>query len=323
MSERIFISHSSKDQKVAQRICAALEDRGLGCWVAYRNIGAGDNFQDSIVHAIRSAPVMVLVFSGNANNSSEIKKELALASQYKLVVIPVRVEDVAPSEALAYELAAREWINLFKDWEPEIRNLCTRIEAIVPKEASTDVFETRGSRNNLGVGQRLRLGDDATPGTMLRVLSVLMILQAIVMIVCVSYRWPSSSTVAIAYFGAELDYLNQYTIAPASWAALLLGIAILLRTPHVELFALPVCTLGIAAHGFLSFIFIAVAVQGGLSAITAFGPFVPKSATEALFRYLYPIAMLIGFFIYVLILVAFRRRYQSRVRHLMRRDVPR
>jgi hypothetical protein len=51
---------------------------------------------------------MVLVFSANSNNSEEIKKELVLAGQSQLIVIPVRVEDVTPDEAFAYELATRQ-----------------------------------------------------------------------------------------------------------------------------------------------------------------------------------------------------------------------
>lgn len=127
----IFISHSSKDQKVARAICSALESRGLKCWLASRDVGAGDNFQESIVRAIQSAKVMVLVFTDNANNSAEIKKELALASQNKLAVIPARAEDVVPTAALAYELATRQWINLFQDWESEIEYLCARVRQIV------------------------------------------------------------------------------------------------------------------------------------------------------------------------------------------------
>jgi TIR domain-containing protein len=131
----IFISHSSKDQKVARAICAALESRGIDCWLASRNVGPGDNFQEAIVKAIQSAKAMVLVFTDNANNSAEIKKELALASQNKLAVIPARTEDVVPTAALAYELATRQWINLFEDWEHEIENLCARVRQIVPPPA--------------------------------------------------------------------------------------------------------------------------------------------------------------------------------------------
>lgn len=100
MSAQVFVSHSSKDQKVAETICSALESRGLSCWIASRDVSPGENFMEAIVRAIRAAKVMVLVFTENANNSAEIKKELVLATQNDVVIIPVRVEDVAPNDAL-------------------------------------------------------------------------------------------------------------------------------------------------------------------------------------------------------------------------------
>jgi hypothetical protein len=74
---------------------------------------------------------MLLVFTSNANNSNEIKKEIVLAGRNHLTVVPVRVEDVVPNDALAYEFATRQWIDLFTDWEREIERLVTQIESIL------------------------------------------------------------------------------------------------------------------------------------------------------------------------------------------------
>jgi formylglycine-generating enzyme required for sulfatase activity len=136
MSASIFISFASNDRKAAETICTALENRGLECWIATRNIGPGENFQESITRAIRTAKVMILVFSANANNSLEVKKEIALAGRYNVVVVPVRVEDVAPNDALSYELAVRQWIDLFDDWEHAIEHLTTQVTALVAASAS-------------------------------------------------------------------------------------------------------------------------------------------------------------------------------------------
>jgi TIR domain len=127
----VFISYASVDQGVAETICDALQARGHPCWIACRSIGPGENFQESIVRAIRSARVMLLIFTGNANNSEEIKKELVLAGRHRVTVLPVRVEDVVPNDAFAYEFATRQWIDLFKDWEREIDRLGAQIDAIV------------------------------------------------------------------------------------------------------------------------------------------------------------------------------------------------
>lgn len=131
MSAKVFISYSSADSPVATAICTALENRGLYCWIASRDVGPGEDFQAAIVQAIRAAGVMVLVFSQNANNSDEIKKELVLASQNNVVIIPARVENVVPNDLLAYQLATRQWVNLFEDWEREIERLGAWIARIV------------------------------------------------------------------------------------------------------------------------------------------------------------------------------------------------
>lgn len=148
----IFISYSSKDQKSAEAICTAIENRGFPCWISSRDIGPGENFQSQIVRAIRSAKIMVLVFSSNANNSEEIKKELVLAGQSQLVVIPVRVEDVTPDDAFAYEFATRQWIDVFGDWEHSIGRVIRQIESVigeapakaaVPPEAAAEKAEEK------------------------------------------------------------------------------------------------------------------------------------------------------------------------------------
>ena len=136
MAQGIFISHSSKDLKTARTICAALEHRGLACWIAERDVGGGENYQEAIVHAIRAARVMVLVFTANANTSDEIKKELSLASKYGLTVIPVRTEDVVPSDAFELEFATRQWIDLFAGWEEQIERLANNIRRVLPSRTS-------------------------------------------------------------------------------------------------------------------------------------------------------------------------------------------
>jgi len=147
----VFISFSSKDVKLATTICQAIESRGTACWISNRDVKGGENFQEAIIKAIHDAKIMILVFSSNTNNSGEIKKELALASQNGLVVIPVRVEDVMPSGAFAYELSTRQWIDLFQDWEFAMEGLTSRIAAVLgapelpiqPKQPENDAAKKK------------------------------------------------------------------------------------------------------------------------------------------------------------------------------------
>jgi len=129
VSAQVFISFASEDQRVAMTLCQALESRGFKCWISARDIHPGANFQSAIVKAIRGAKIMLLVFTANSNNSDEMNKELALASQSKLVVVPLRIEDVTPNDAFAYEFATRQWIDFFANWELAIQQVAMRIQA--------------------------------------------------------------------------------------------------------------------------------------------------------------------------------------------------
>ncbi len=135
MSASIFISFASQDQKVANTLCKALEGRGFKCWIATRDIAPGENFQIAIVRAIRAAKIMLLVFTGNSNNSDEMAKELALASQSKLIVVPLLIDDVRPNDAFSYEFATRQWIDFFSDWETAIEQLAQRIAVALGPES--------------------------------------------------------------------------------------------------------------------------------------------------------------------------------------------
>ena len=126
----VFISYATSDRKEALALCEAIERRGVKCWIACRDVRPGENYQEAIVKAIRAARAMVLVFSDRANNSDEIKKEMSLVSRFHVPMLALRIEDVEPSDAFAYELATRQWIDLFEDWDKSIDALIERVEQL-------------------------------------------------------------------------------------------------------------------------------------------------------------------------------------------------
>jgi hypothetical protein len=69
----VFISHSSKDHKPAQAVCAALEGRGLRCWISSRDVGPREIYQEAIAGAIAGASAMVLLFTANAGTCRQLR----------------------------------------------------------------------------------------------------------------------------------------------------------------------------------------------------------------------------------------------------------
>ena len=109
----IFICFSSKDEAVAHEVVESLEADGLKCWISLRDVLPGQNYQEAIVQALEAASGIVFLFSEHSNKSLEIKKELSIGGSINVPVFPLRLSPIAPSGALRYELAVRQWIDIF------------------------------------------------------------------------------------------------------------------------------------------------------------------------------------------------------------------
>jgi tetratricopeptide (TPR) repeat protein len=148
-----FISYATADRKRALALCKAIEQRGARCWISCRDVSPGANYQEAIVRAIRDARAVVLVFSRAANNSDEIKKELSLASRFRVPVMALRIEDVEPSDAFAYELSTRQWIDAFEDRDRSIDAL-VREMAELSEQSKGPQEGVRSSGTSRGIKRR-------------------------------------------------------------------------------------------------------------------------------------------------------------------------
>ncbi|MGB6538548.1 MAG: toll/interleukin-1 receptor domain-containing protein [Xanthobacteraceae bacterium] len=122
-----FVSYSHYDLPAAAEIVSRLEAANLKCWISDRDVPRGEDFQDAIAAALEKAGAMILVFSQHADNSKEIKKELALASDHGLLVLPVRIENVEPTRGFRYQLATRQYIDLFENREENMGLIITTL----------------------------------------------------------------------------------------------------------------------------------------------------------------------------------------------------
>jgi hypothetical protein len=106
-----FISHSSKDKTMADAICAKLEQAGIRCWIAPRDVAPGKTWSGEIMKAIDRCKVMVLVFSSNANESAQIVRELEAAVHQSKPILPLRIQDILPSNEMAYFMNSVHWLD--------------------------------------------------------------------------------------------------------------------------------------------------------------------------------------------------------------------
>jgi len=128
----VFISHSVKDERIADAVLAKLEAESVSCWVAPRDVVPGADWGESIINAIESSRIMILIFSQNANASPQIKREVERAVDKGVYVIPFRVDDIKPTRSLEYFISAAQWMDAFSPpLEPHLDNLAKTVKSVL------------------------------------------------------------------------------------------------------------------------------------------------------------------------------------------------
>ncbi len=111
MAHDVFVCYSSEDKTIANAACAKLESAGIRCWMAPRDPIAGIPYGRQLVDAITAARIVLLIFSGNANRSEHVLRELEVASDSGKIIVPFRIENVVPSGDLRYYITRVHWLD--------------------------------------------------------------------------------------------------------------------------------------------------------------------------------------------------------------------
>ena len=118
-----FISYSAKDQDVAERLHADLQNKGVRCWFAPHDLPIGAKILDGIDEAIRLRDKVLLILSEHSIKSDWVEDEVTTAFEEErkrgqLVLFPIRLDDtvIDTPEAWAAKLRARN-IGDFRHWK--------------------------------------------------------------------------------------------------------------------------------------------------------------------------------------------------------------
>src|SRR5690242_1263224 len=130
MAGEIFISYRRADEAWARLLHRQLKAERVEAWYDAQ-VGAGQDWRIATAKALEDSNIFVLLFSENAAQSSDIAKELAAAVLEKKLIIPVRLENIAPKGAFLYELASRNWINAYDDTEIKLAEVAKGLAQLV------------------------------------------------------------------------------------------------------------------------------------------------------------------------------------------------
>jgi hypothetical protein len=158
MAHDVFISHSSRDKPVSDAVCAALENAGIRCWVAPRDVQPGRSFAGEITRAIQQGKAMVLIFSANSNNSSQVLREVQLAVDSQLHILQFRIEEVLLNDDLKYYLSTPHWLDaMTPPLENHLDRLASSLKTLLGKAGTqTAIASEEKNRTALAPGREER-----------------------------------------------------------------------------------------------------------------------------------------------------------------------
>lgn len=114
---QVFLSYSQKDEPLARKMMATLEQAGLDVWDAKREILPGDNWGEKIGKGLKKSDAMVVLLSPESVESPNVKRDIEYAlvnRAFEQRLIPVIVGDPQriPSEKIPWILRRLTMISL-------------------------------------------------------------------------------------------------------------------------------------------------------------------------------------------------------------------
>lgn len=111
IKKSVFISHASKNFKLADEIRKLIEDRNISCWIAPRDIPPGASYGEEIAGAIEHCSSVIFLMTEDANQSRAVANELELAFRYQRVIIPIRLNSIEPAQSLKFFISNSQWVD--------------------------------------------------------------------------------------------------------------------------------------------------------------------------------------------------------------------
>ena len=135
---QVFISYSTKDQLQAEAVRNVIEQNGISCWMAPRDIPGGSNYTKEIPHAIRDCQAFVLMLSQNAQTSPWVLKELDRAVNEGKTILPFQLEDITLNDEFNFLLTGAQRYDAYQKKSEALQLLIARIKAIINTDSGAD-----------------------------------------------------------------------------------------------------------------------------------------------------------------------------------------
>ena len=135
MNYDIFISYSSQDLSISMDICQKLEETGLTCWMAPRDIDTGISFAKAIIEGIKCSQNILLIYTANSNISEQVLREVDRAVHFEKRLLVFKLDDQKYSESLEYYLCKADSIDATKGkYQQYLKQIENKVRPLTKKK---------------------------------------------------------------------------------------------------------------------------------------------------------------------------------------------
>jgi hypothetical protein len=133
-AHHIFLSYSRKDTPVMQRLRDDLRAAGLGVW-ADDNLEPGTSaWEKSISAAIRSTGCLVVILSPDAEQSTWVGRELAMAETLDKRIFPILARGTE-KDAIPFRLMSHQWVDARHNYTEALEKLLAAVNKYLGSNA--------------------------------------------------------------------------------------------------------------------------------------------------------------------------------------------
>jgi hypothetical protein len=127
----IFISYSNKDKDIAFDICTYLENVGLECWLAPRDVKAGKNYGGEIVSAVKNNKIFLLILTSESSVAKHVANEVDCAFTNNKPIVTFKIGDFTISDTLGYYLNSLHWLNVNEKYQESFNALLNNCKKVL------------------------------------------------------------------------------------------------------------------------------------------------------------------------------------------------
>jgi hypothetical protein len=156
MKQDVFISYSDKDRSEVERICTYLENYGIKCFIAFRDIPITAVWAGEITEAVEQCKLMLIIYSENSNNSKQVDREIELCSEADKPMLIFRLTNLDYNKTKKYYLKNINHLNAFPDPKKKYSELLKTIQIIINNDVVKNIEDVKNPQpiNNAVIKNR-------------------------------------------------------------------------------------------------------------------------------------------------------------------------